>query len=108
MKKFSHLSVYAHQQAEVAVSGSSVGTIYGLLVALECLRSLTLVAIGAAKEIMGTGALVGSTVAVVVVGGLGKDTVRGCQGDIAAVHGIGLGKNQFHAHLLAACTGSEK
>ena len=104
MEQFCHLSVDAHQPAIVAVAAQCVGTVNGILIALEGGRCLTLVAVGTAEEIMDTHLLIGSTVTVVISRGLQKqrvDTIG--HRDVGAVHAVSSVEQGLHTVAVRLC-----
>ena len=89
--------MHATQRAVVTVGGGGIGTVGSIKVGVEGSRRLAHVGIGAAKDVVGTHALVRCAVAVEIAGeGLGQRVVRH--------HGVGtvlpLQLLQLLQHLL--------
>ena len=80
---------------------NGVGAVEGVVPGLKGLGCLALVAIGAAKQVVGAHLLVGRAVAVEEAGGLLQQAVRRQLG-IGAVQRVGLVEQAEHL-LTAAC-----
>ena len=90
MKQTGHLAIDGHEAPVVTVGREGVGTVNGILIALQGLRGLAHVAVGTAQKIVGTHLLVGGAVVVVVVGSLKQQRVEAAgHGHIGTVQAVG-------------------
>ena len=95
------MSIHSTQSFEVAVGSGSVGTFYGIVIALDGTGCLTKVAVGAAEDIVGTHALVGCAVAVEVVCERKGEAISS-EGHVVAVLLLRLFQHAQHLFVVSA------